>query len=146
MTSEELANVARILDGAVSIRLLDWLVVNYSKKNCTAYLHKGRVVNLHADYKDCLLRFRRTRFDPFRRGERITFTHLSKEYVTTKAQLNFFKWCFENGVIEFAERNMHLIQRDMLNTLASSKILKRLNKVSRSKLNPDFYQVVTYHL
>lgn len=129
----------------LSLRLLDWLVTNYSKKHniCyslsynndkNTYMPSNKNFNLWMDYKNQLKAFSKRTFDPFCRRERIvinldtldvimgdyekyTNTHNpnnSKYIVTTVGQLNFFRWAILNKVLDYAYKNKHLIDADML--------------------------------
>jgi len=112
----------------VSLRALDWAVVNWSKKHrivCKVDTGNGRmdVVNIFSVYKDVLRRWRRRMFDPFRRRERVYFRHphTGAVYSSTVGQLNFIKWARTFGVIEQARAHLRQIETDMVSTLSESK-------------------------
>ena len=74
----------------ISLRALDWLVTNYSKKNNIVCKTKnGSLFNIYHGYKVALSHFRRRNFDPFRRRQRITLQTNEKTYETTVGQCNF---------------------------------------------------------
>ena len=74
----------------MSLRTLDWLVVNFAKKNnSTCVTPEGELYHIHNGYKVNLSVYRRTLFDPFRRRTRHTFTVNGKQYDTTLGQANF---------------------------------------------------------
>lgn len=103
---------------AVSLRALDWLVTNYSKKHHIVVRHSREdgsecVTNVHADYKSWLKNFRRRNFDPFRRRQRIEFGLDDAVQCTTVGQLNFIYWACHHGVIQYARDNIEGIERDM---------------------------------
>ena len=55
----------------VSLRMLDWLVVNMAKEqNITCIRKSGEACNIHNDYKLTLSVYKRALFDPFRRSTR----------------------------------------------------------------------------
>ena len=87
----------------ISLRILDWFVTNYSKKNGTSYnnekiLNKNFIVYLN--YKSQLKAYSKKQFDPFCRRERIIYTDkYNNEIVTTVGQLNFFRWAIQNNII-----------------------------------------------
>jgi hypothetical protein len=119
----------------VSLRALDWAVVNWSKKHrivCKVDTGAGHldVVNIFSVYKDVLRRWRRRMFDPFRRRERVYFRHpvLDEVYATTVGQLNFLRWAKIYGVIDQARSHLEQIEKDMVQTLSESK--KRRNDES----------------
>lgn len=102
----------------VSLRVLDWLVTNFSKKNRIIYtlqLEEGKSVpfNLYLQYKASLNRYKRHVFDPFRRHKRVYFIFKNHMYSTTVGQLNFMHWAFEHHIIEYAQSRMSEIEADM---------------------------------
>jgi hypothetical protein len=102
----------------VSLRVLDWLVTNFSKKNriiYTLHLGDGKAVpfNLYLQYKSSLNRYKRHVFDPFRRHKRVYFIFKEHMYSTTVGQLNFMHWAFEHHIIEYAQSRMSEIEADM---------------------------------
>jgi hypothetical protein len=56
-----------------SLRILDWLVTNYAKKNSVAYEHNGKEININLSYKQQLRAYSKRQFDPFCRRGRIVF-------------------------------------------------------------------------
>ena len=56
---------------AVSLRLIDWLVTNYSKSCSVIYKVDGKTFNMHQNYKDMLKAYSKKLFDPFRRHDRL---------------------------------------------------------------------------
>lgn len=139
--------------GLLSLRILDWLVTNYAKKNNIVYpLQKGNSIinfNIYLDYKNQLKAYSKKYFDPFCRRERIILNtlnlswrlitddsckHISynidNEIITTVGQLNFFKWLIENEVLQYTIQNIQQIDTDMINTLNNTK-----NNQKRSELS-----------
>ena len=55
---------------------------------------------VHVAYKSSLDGYSKKLFDPFCRTERVEF----QGFTTTCAQLNFLKWCIQNGIIEYLEK------------------------------------------
>lgn len=103
---------------SVSLRLLDWLVTNYSKKNRSVCVDgDGRVRNIHFEYRSALHAYRRRNFDPFRRRQRIRAHGVE----TTIGQLNFLQWAHKCGVLAFASENIATIEADMSAVCAASK-------------------------
>lgn len=123
--------IIRIINGEtrISLRIIDWFVTNYSKKNYTVYdlpVDKGSVMQntrfkVYNDYKLKLKAYSKKRFDPFCRWDRITIPFGEKHMETTIGQLNFFKWAIENRVIDYIENNYTTIENDMNNRNSSSK-------------------------
>ena len=137
----------------LSLRILDWLVTNYSKKNNIVYKINNNnnnattYFNIYLDYKNQLKAYSKKYFDPFCRRERIVIniTDLSwklqpedkykvkqNELITTVGQLNFFRWFIENGILKYAIENIQEIDKDMINTLNTSKNTKKRKELSKS--------------
>jgi hypothetical protein len=107
---------------AISLRLIDWLVTNYSKKWDVVYMLRqggvARQFHMHLSYKACLRAFSKRQFDPFARRDRVSATLAGCQVSTTVAQLCFFRWCLINDVVAYAERHREEIERDMLKSIA----------------------------
>jgi hypothetical protein len=102
----------------MSLRLVDYFVTNYAKKNNSAYLWGGRQFLVYYHYKRELKANSKRLFDPFCRRERILFEVRDEEpFVTTVGQLNFFSWAIERGILQYMEANRATIEVDMNKTL-----------------------------
>lgn len=118
---ENIKKMSNIINGEtnISLRILDWFVTNYAKKNFTVYdinNSYGETVRfkVYNDYKLRLKAYSKKRFDPFCRWERITIPCDDKTFIeTTIGQLNFFKWSIENKIIDFIKDNFEIIENDM---------------------------------
>jgi hypothetical protein len=120
---KNLDSVIPIITGKsnISLRILDWFVTNFSKKNNINYIvqydnKKKGIKNfiVYLDYKAQLKAYSKKLFDPFCRRERISFIdHDNNELITTVGQLNFFRWAIENKIIEFITENFDIIEQDM---------------------------------
>lgn len=98
----------------ISLRIMDWFVTNYAKKNCTSYNKNDNKFIVHLEYKSQLKAYSKKQFDPFRRNERIEFIDLEGNKIeTTVGQLNFFRWAIENGIIDYIDDNLEIIDNDM---------------------------------
>jgi len=108
----------------VSLRLIDWFVTNYSKKNNVSYPLEETLPNtetkiarqfmVHFHYKRELKAYSKRLFDPFCRRERISFQVRGQPIEeTTVGQLNFFRWALEKGVIAYILEHAADIERDM---------------------------------
>ncbi len=131
----------------VSLRALDWAVVNWSKKHrvlCrVAPDDRADVINLFSVYKDTLRCWSRRMFDPFRRRERIYFLHPASgaPYSTTVGQLNFLRWAELAHVIDQARAHLPQIEQEMVSTLGESKRRRAVDrgagqKRKRAELTP----------
>jgi len=107
----------------VSLRVLDWFVTNYCKKNNIILTNKsGTNIIVHMDYKNQLKAYAKIYFDPFCRRDRINFIYgKGHELLTTVGQLNFFRWAIENNIIEYTVSNMEIIEKDMNASLKYDK-------------------------
>ena len=131
----------------ISLRIIDWFVTNYSKKNNIYYTiykdNNGKDVfyqnnnkikkqfNTYQSYKSQLKSFSKKRFDPFCRRERINFPlSNNKSIETTIGQLNFFKWAIDNLIIDYIQSNYDDIETDMNN---SYTVIKKQKKSTERK-------------
>ena len=123
--NDNLTNMMRIINGEsnISLRIIDWFVTNYAKKNFTVYnLDNSNRFKVYHDYKLKLKAYSKKRFDPFCRWERIAIPYDDNNYMeTTIGQLNFFKWAIENKIIEYIQKYYSDIEQDMNSRNSSSK-------------------------
>jgi len=116
-TNDNLDRMIKIINGDIniSLRIVDWFTTNYAKKNYTVYnLTNGNRFKVYNDYKLKLRSYSKKRFDPFCRWDRISIPYKNDSHLqTTIGQLNFFKWAFENQVIDYIEQNYANIEKDM---------------------------------
>lgn len=102
----------------ISLRILDWFVTNYSKKNNIIYDLNGSQFIVYLDYKSQLKAYSKKQFDPFCRRERINFEYKKGKHIeTTVGQLNFFRWLIQNNVIDYVKNNLNDIETDMNNSI-----------------------------
>lgn len=106
----------------VSVSLLDWFTVNYAKKNGIRYEIKinGRrkTILVEQSYTAALHAHTKEYFDPFARGSKqgkaISIENDNgDEIITTVRQLNFFRWAINNGVVEYVDKHVDEIYKDM---------------------------------
>ena len=111
--------------GKISLRIIDWFVTNYAKKNFIVYdLPDQTRFKVHPHYKLTLKSYQKKNYDPFCRWERIRIPYDEQlEMETTIGQLNFFKWSIENHVIDYIEQHYEEIEQDMnaRNSIAKRK-------------------------
>ena len=108
----------------ISLRIVDWFTTNYAKKYYTVYdiPSRGKRFKVYVDYKLKLRSYNKRRFDPFCRWERINIPYKDGTSIqTTIGQLNFFKWAFDNKVIDYIVSNYAAIEKDMNNRNSTSK-------------------------
>lgn len=120
----------------ISLRVIDWFVTNYSKKNNISYVVDNETNQIvfdtsqlqgknfrhfvvYLDYKLQLKGYQKKQFDPFCRRSRIDFGYEHPEtkepqiLVTTIGQLNFFKWAISNQIISYINHHLKVIEQDM---------------------------------
>jgi hypothetical protein len=115
----------------LSLRSLDWFVTNYCKKYNISYLYGENMYFPFKSYKSQLKAYSKKFCDPFCRRDRIVFDYgsntiydynneiikLNEYIITTIGQLNFFRFAIQNGIIDYAIKNITDIENDMNNTL-----------------------------
>jgi len=122
-----LKDILPIINGTskMSIRIIDWFVTNYSKKNYTTYtLEKDETktrFKVYNDYKLKLKAYSKKRFDPFCRWDRINIPYDGKYIQTTIGQLNFFKWATENKIMDYIDIHFKEIEADMNSRNSNSR-------------------------
>ena len=148
---ENKSHITQLLDiinstSKISLRIIDWFVTNYSKKNFVVIPVKKysgdksttktkkkshfveKDVNVFLNYKAQLKAYSKKQFDPFCRRERISFKYNeSDSIVTTVGQLNFFRWAIENDILVYINDNIDDIEEDM-----NSNIKKPASKKKKS--------------
>ena len=128
----------KIINGEsnISLRIIDWFTTNYAKKYFTIYSTKrDKRFKVYDNYKLKLKAYKKSRFDPFCRWDRIQVPFGDNEYSieTTLGQLNFFKWALEYDIIKYIEENYKNIEDDMNNNNSVSKSKKSYNTNTRKK-------------
>ena len=140
-SENNLTNMLKIITGEskISLRIVDWFATNYAKKNYTLYSIEendgsSKRFKVYFDYKLKLKAYRKRRFDPFCRWDRISIPYKNGTFIeTTIGQLNFFKWAIENKVIQYIEDHYDDIEDDMNNRNSTSKKKEIVNSKTRKK-------------
>jgi hypothetical protein len=132
---ENLKKMVSIIHGeSPSLRIIEWFVTNYAKEYYVWYMiplypnnpdsTETTRFKVYDNYKSNLNSFLKERFDPCCRGNRIYIPYNNDLVIeTTVGQLKYFKWLFENRVLEYIETNYTAIEQDM----------KQRNNTSRKK-------------
>ena len=108
--------VINIIEGKenISLRVIDWFVTNYSKKNNVSYMVDEQQFIVYLNYKQQLKGYSKKLFDPFCRRDRINFYYDNTHFIkTTIGQLNFFKWAINNNILDYIRDNTKIIEDDM---------------------------------
>lgn len=116
----------------VSLRALDWAVVNWSKQHnivCSSSV-PGEMTNIHHAYHSALSYWKRRLFDPFRRRRRIFITVDDVTWETTLGQANFVLFTFETGILSYVIGNIELIENDM-NKVSTRQKMERYEAASK---------------
>lgn len=145
-----------IIDGKhkLSLRIIEWVVTHYAKlynvyywiddkKHLHSYLPEEGImtsnlkkINLYQDYRAQLKSYSKFNFDSFRRHYRITFFIDKDKFIeTTIGQLNFFRWVFNNSIIDYTLKNYDEIYKEMLsyNSLKNKTINTQNQDIIRTK-------------
>lgn len=122
-TKSNINTIIPIIEGTsdISLRLIDWFVTNFSKKNNVVITKevKNNIMhfNVYLSYRSQLKAYSKQLFDPFRRRDRITFMYDNdKSLETTIGQLNFFRWVIQNDIIGYIKANLATVEKDMIKT------------------------------
>lgn len=131
----------------ISLRLLDWFVTNYSKKNNTCIQNtNGEYLKVYLSYRAQLKAYSKQQFDPFRRRERISFIYdTDKNLETTIGQLNFFRWVLENNIIEYIYANIYDIEQDMIDAQKKKKENDTKQSTSYTMNKMDIPMVISFN-
>ena len=103
-------------DTKISLRILDWFATRYSDKYKIKYPKsvKNRKIFIYFDYKDQVKAYKKKNFDPFCRGEKIILKDKKLGNIeTTVGQLNFFRWVFNNKLLDIINEDIDAIKEDM---------------------------------
>lgn len=152
----EIEKVITYLNGEapLSLRIIDWFVTKYSRKNFIRYPLDGQEFIVYLSYKGQLKAYSKQYFDPNCRRERIMFQIPGYEtFMTTIGKLNFFRWALDSNILEYIEAHEDDIRKgyntylkEMIQTQRSNKnaaeasteqtrATRRRSKQSPSSLN-----------
>lgn len=140
-TEERIKNtLAPLVDQSdrLSLRALDWLVINYSKTHAIVIAdpESGSPIHIHGEYQTMLNAWKKCAFDSFRRRAnlwRLFFDFEGKIHVTTLGQLNFLRWASSRGIIDYARTHIESIEKDMASTLQNNKLNKKETRLQGKK-------------
>jgi hypothetical protein len=106
-----------------SLRLVDWLCTNYSKRHQIIITYNDMPINIHSDYCRYLNAFNKKYFDPFSRRKRIIIKIDSDTIITTIGQLNFFRWWLQRDLHAYIIEHKNNIETDMRNIESAKKTM-----------------------
>lgn len=104
----EIDKVLTYLNGeaTLSLRIIDWFVTKYSRKNFVRYPLNGQEFLVYLSYKGQLKAYSKQYFDPNCRRERIMFKIPRHDsFTTTIGKLNFFRWALESNILHYIEEH-----------------------------------------
>lgn len=136
----------------ISLRVIDWFITHYAKCHNIVYWidDKNKIIyddlinispeyrkfHLYLDYRSQLKSYSKLHFDPFRRHERISFVIENKPLKaieTTVGQLNFFRWIFQNHILDYLINHKKQVEKEMSNEQNSKKNNNTKNNNTRNK-------------
>lgn len=109
----------------ISLRLIDWFITNYCKNYCEKDASENNLKSIYQEYRSQLKAYKKIKFDPFRRRQRIVFYYNTNDSInTTIGQLNFFKWAIEIKVVDYIVSNyndLECIMNEFQKTIKKEK-------------------------
>ena len=138
----------------ISLRLIDWTLTNYSKKNCIKYkLSNGRIIDVFESYKNYMTSYKRNiLFDLFRRGKcsKVIYGKGEDDFIISGIkQLNSFRCVLEIELIEYIIQNKEKIETDMRLSLRRSAVNKGgkgdKSRKKRQELSNSIYKKCMKH-
>jgi len=138
----------------IPLRLFDWFVTNYAKKNYVCYNIKrpnNTIENfcVFRSYRAQLKGCKKKEFDPFCRGAPLMLEYESPTdgskiaFETATCQLKFFKWAIENLILNYVETNYEQIYEDMkINSSKSQKTDSQSQKKIKTELSKSIFQQI----
>ena len=130
------------VNSVVSLRSLDFFVINICKHEKITFQYKNQIVNVYDSYRSFLRHQTRASFDAFRRGIRLYFDFDGWTYSTTVGQLNYLMWAENFGILYYAHGHIRQIETTMNTRIQHCKKIKKqrikagIRKV-RSNLAPE---------
>ena len=118
----------------ISLRLIDWFVTIYCKNKHVQYPLNNNIFNVYQSYKLMGKSYKKRKFDPFCRGDRIFINHNNHEFETTIGQLNFFKWAISNNIVNYISENKELLNNEMTEYIKEKNAKKNIKKL---KINAE---------
>jgi hypothetical protein len=149
----EIDKVITYLNGEapLSLRIIDWFVTKYSRKNFVRYPLNGQEFLVYLSYKGQLKAYSKQYFDPNCRRERILFKIPGHDsFTTTIGKLNFFRWALESNILNYIEEHEEEIRsgynsylKETIQAQKSSKSDTASSTDSNSSVRSDISAVST---
>ena len=120
---------------SLSLRVIDWLVTNYSRKTPIIIDKGGAPKDMYKDYYVYLSSYNKKYMDPFARRKRVVVGfvlesgNITRNISTTIGQLIFFRWFIENNIRVYLEQNRNKIEQDMKQCTITQKEKNKKKKI-----------------
>ena len=136
--SSRVENFLQIVErnNGLSLRVIDWLVTNYSKTTSVTIENDGIPRDLYRDYQKYLSAYNKRNMDPFARRKKISIIVFGKKSRrSTVGQLNFFRWFLKNNLVDYLRVNRKVVEGHMKDAEQRSKGGKRksIRKIDAQK-------------
>jgi hypothetical protein len=128
--------------GAISLRILEHFITNYSQRHNTHYRIKvansteTEIFHIHSEYKNQLGEYSKTLFDSFCRKPKIvykcTIGKTTYKIETSVGQMNFFKWVIRNKIMDYVKKHLSEITKDHRDYVKMVDELKKKAEEARS--------------
>lgn len=124
------SNVAKFVEvvkrkNGMSLRVIDWLVTNFSKVHSVAINSSGLPRDLNRDYQMNLTAYNKKNMDPFARRNKIKIRVFGKEErSSTVGQLNFFRWYYKNDIHVYLNKHRDVVETHMKENEGKEHIIK----------------------
>jgi hypothetical protein len=116
-------------DAPLSLRIIDWFVTKYSRKNFIRYQLNGQDFLVYLSYKGQLKAYSKQYFDPNCRRERIMFKIPGHDqFLTTIGKLNFFRWALESNILDYIKDHEEEIRSGYNTYLKETTQIQKKNK------------------
>lgn len=127
----------------MSLRVIDWLVTNYSKEKSISIETNADCLprDLNRDYQKNLTAYNKKNLDPFARKNKINVKVSHKDQneeirSTTVGQLNFFRWFCRNNLDVYISKEKTKIDAHMKESENCKKHDKKKFKNSKKTFRP----------
>jgi hypothetical protein len=132
-------------EAEISLRIIDWFVTKYSRKNFTSYELNGQRFVVYKSYKGQLDAYNKQYFDTNCRRERIQFSIEGyPPFVTTIGKLNFFRWALETNLLDYIGENQEALKTGYNQYLKETTLTqKKLRQETQSSTSSTMSTVST---
>ena len=132
----------KINEKKISLRCVDWFVLNYTKEKGTTLVTPNRVVQAHMLYLSWRRNWKRIVFAPYKREQKIYFFDdpVTKKLVpTTVAQLHYFWFLIQERLFEYILHHFDEIMRKNSSVRQKLRNLRHNAKCSLLPISNPLY-------